>query len=719
VLYYKAMRKKIIISLSVLFAILISGAAAAILLITNSTSQLDDVVRLHQAEHFRKNLLIKAQTVQADVYAAIHNSQTSTSIIEDIEEMNKAAAQCNSCHHSPELRKRIAGIQGLVGEYKAKLSDYIKMPADSKKLNRIEAEVSVIGGSLLKLVRDVDYQAHLRLQERVESAQKRASRAGTIFIAFLFIALVFTALGAVNLIKIITRPLDELLKATRAIGSGNLGYKISYHDGTEFEDIADNFNEMSAAIKDSYEKSQAQQKRLEESEWKFRTLFEFAHDWEYWVAEDGKMMFVSPSCEGITGYTQEEFMNAPDLRHKIVYLGDKAVWERHIKDDFRSPDTEEMEIGIVTKKGEIKWLSHICSPIFVEGKFLGRHVSNRDITDKKRLEDQVMQSQKLESIGTLAGGIAHDFNNMLTAIIGYASILKMKIKGNDALSHNVEQILASADRASNLTRSLLAFSRQQKSALQPVDLKEAIKRVEVFLTRVIGENIYLKTTITDEDLTVMADSSQIETILINLCTNARDAMPDGGALTIKAELTELDANFIGVHGYGTAGTYALISVTDTGTGMDEKTRKRIFEPFFTTKEVGKGTGLGLSMVYGVVQQHGGYVTCYSEPGIGTTFKVYLPIIESKITTATEMAETADLRGGIETILLAEDEDSVRELTKYVLEGFGYKVIPAADGEDAVNKFRENKDNIKLLLFDVVMPRMNGREAYAKIKEIRP
>ena len=344
------------------------------------------------------------------------------------------------------------------------------------------------------------------------------------------------------------------------------------------------------------------------------------------------------------------------------------------------------------------------------------HVA-RDVTERKKLEDQLRHAQKMEAIGTLTGGIANDFNNILTAIIGYASLLRMKMNKDDPLRVNLDQILASSERAANLIQSLLAFSRKQISHLEPMNICENIKNIEKLLMRVIGENITLKTILAG-GLTVMADSTQMDQVLINLCTNARDAMPDGGTLIIKTEPVELDREFIASHGYGEQGKHALISVTDTGIGMDEKTRERIFEPFFTTKEVGKGTGLGLAIVYGIIKQHKGVITCYSEPDKGTTFKIYLPMIKSELREIKEI-EIPDLTIATETVLLAEDEVEIRGLTKQILEGAGYNVIEAVDGEDAVNKFIKTKDKIDILLFDIIMPKMNGKEAYDRIKKIQP
>jgi CheY-like chemotaxis protein/two-component sensor histidine kinase len=297
-------------------------------------------------------------------------------------------------------------------------------------------------------------------------------------------------------------------------------------------------------------------------------------------------------------------------------------------------------------------------------------------------------------------------------------LLQFKTKEGDPLRECVNDLFAVAERATNLTKSLLAFSRKQIISLMPVNLNDIIKNAEKILSRVMGEDIELKINLSDKDLPLMADLGQIEQVLMNLTTNARDAMPAGGILTIETELVGMDDEYIKMHGYGKPGKYALISVSDTGAGMDEKTREKIFEPFFTTKEIGKGTGLGLSIVYGIVKQHGGYINVYSELGKGTTFKIYLPLIES-VAEQIKPSVAVAVTGGSETVLLAEDDASVRRLTKAALEEFGYKIIEAEDGEDAINKFMENKDRIQLFLLDAVMPKKSGKAAYEEIKKIKP
>ena len=254
----------------------------------------------------------------------------------------------------------------------------------------------------------------------------------------------------------------------------------------------------------------------------------------------------------------------------------------------------------------------------------------RDITEHRKLEEQLRQAQKMESIGTLAGGIAHDFNNILTAIIGYGYLALMKMGPDDPQRQNIEHMLEGADRAAHLTKDLLIFSRKQVSEKRPVDLNEIVRKVEKFLVRVIGEDINCSMALHSEPIVVYADTHQLEQVLMNLATNARDAMTEGGNLIIGTEQISLGDDFVASHGYGKPGSYALLTISDTGEGMDEETRKKIFEPFFTTKEVGKGTGLGLAVVYGIIKQHEGFINVYSEPGIGTTFKIYLPLISSEV-----------------------------------------------------------------------------------------
>lgn len=341
-----------------------------------------------------------------------------------------------------------------------------------------------------------------------------------------------------------------------------------------------------------------------------------------------------------------------------------------------------------------------------------------DITDRRQLEAQLFHAKKMEAIGLLAGGVAHDFNNLLTAIMGYANILRMQLPAGEDKRQHVEQILAASERAAGITRGLLAFSRKQVIEPAPIRLSEVIKGIEAILRRIIGADVDLKVELTHEELPILADATQIDQIIMNLCMNARDAMPGGGTVTITTEMVVFD-HALGKHHHATLadGTYMMLSVADTGTGMDDATKEKIFEPFFTTKQVGKGTGLGLSIIYGLVKQHGGAVDVASEPGRGTTFHVYVPVS----TSAANMVRSPEMLpiiGGSEVILVAEDDKTLLSLAVHILQSHGYRVIPAHDGVDAVEKFRGHSDTVDLVILDVLMPRMNGMEAFEEIRNQR-
>jgi len=344
----------------------------------------------------------------------------------------------------------------------------------------------------------------------------------------------------------------------------------------------------------------------------------------------------------------------------------------------------------------------------------------RMLNERIHLEEQLRQSQKMEAVGQLAGGVAHDFNNILQVISGYGNMLKMDDTLDGRQQGEIDHILSAAEKAAQLTRGLLAFSRKQVMAFAPVNLNDIVDNVKKFLTRIIGEDIQLRTVACENQLRIHADMGQIEQVLINLATNARDAMQKGGLLTIGTGFQSVETP-IG-HDLGSVGPgrYAVMTVSDTGSGMDKETCKKIFEPFYTTKEIGKGTGLGMSIVYGIVKQHNGFIDVYSEPGHGTTFRIYLPIHEVGQPAQEETcAQAAQPHGGTETILLAEDDVDVRNLVVTVLTKFGYDVIQAVDGQDVIDKFVRHRDRIAMILMDMIMPKKNGKEAYDEIVLLEP
>ncbi|HBH62126.1 MAG TPA: hypothetical protein DDX85_10405 [Nitrospiraceae bacterium] len=433
------------------------------------------------------------------------------------------------------------------------------------------------------------------------------------------------------------------------------------------------------------------------------------------TVHDGRFIEVNDAFLAASGYCREEM-----LGRSSVELG---IWT-DMSD--RNKMVEELkEHGVVYNKesrfrmktGEILNVLYSAELIEIDGvQCIIAAILN--ITERKKLENQLFQAQKMEAVGQLAGGVAHDFNNIITAIFSYGYLTRNRMKEDDPLRDNIDKILSLSERAAQITRGLLTFSRMQHFEFVPVRLNEIIRNIEGMLVNFIGEDIEVRTKLSDEDITIVADRTQIEQVILNLATNARDAMPDGGRLNIETELAEMTDGFIKAHGFGEPGMYALLSVTDAGVGMDEETRRRVFEPFFTTKEVGKGTGLGLSVVYGIIKQHNGYVNIYSEPGKGTTFRIYLPEIKASIEREKEKMLVQKTVTSA-TILVAEDEPAVRDSIKNILQEFGYNVIEAVDGQDAVDKFAAHKDEIQLLLLDVVMPKKNGKEAHEEIRRMKP
>jgi two-component system cell cycle sensor histidine kinase/response regulator CckA len=456
---------------------------------------------------------------------------------------------------------------------------------------------------------------------------------------------------------------------------------------------------------------------LQASEKLYRMLFESSGDAIFILEAEGdnagKIVSANKAAALMHGYSIDELLTLSirDLDTPEVAREASSRLERMLRGEWIN-----LEITHCKKDGTI-------FPVEVSAGLLelGNHkyilAFDRDITDRRHMEQQLRHAQKMEVLGTLTGGISHEFNNILQAIIGYGELLDNALKDNPLRTYS-NVILSSAQRASSITRGLLAYSRKQIVDRKSISLNEIIKKVEGLLSRFIGEDIDLRVVLADNKLIVNVDSNQIEQVLMNLATNAKDAMPDGGVLTISTEHISMEKKFIQAHGYGEPGEYALITVKDTGLGMDEKMRSRIFEPFFTTKGIGKGTGLGLSMVYGIVKAHNGYIDVHSALGEGTTFNIYVPAIKVDVEKVQSSAEPS-LGGGSETVLVAEDDTDVRKLINTVLEKAGYEVIEAVDGEDAIEKMRENKDRIQLLLCDVIMPKKNGREVFNEIREIAP
>lgn len=428
----------------------------------------------------------------------------------------------------------------------------------------------------------------------------------------------------------------------------------------------------------------------------------------------GIIQFANPKFAELTGYTAEESVGrkCSFLKSGLTPLTTyQALWATITKGE-----TWRGEFINKSKDGRIFYehatISAICNE---KGEITHYLAAKVDITEKKNIMEQLIHSQKIESIGQLAGGLAHDLNNILTVMNGYATLARMRTEKDEILENYLDEISRASLRASSLTGSLLIYSRKQVINPQNQDLNILITTVTSFIARIIHDNIEFTVALQEEPLGVCVDDVQIEQVLLNLATNARDAMPHGGTFSIATSVGEMDEEYIGIHGFGKVGRYAVVTVTDSGHGMDAETKRKVFNPFFTTKEVGRGTGLGLAMVLGIIKQHGGFIELQSEPGKGSVFKMYLPLLaEPEISTAAALPDTR-MEKGAGTILLAEDDPTTLVFLKELLEKSGYQVITAVDGEDAVKKFVAYDDEIQLVISDVIMPKKSGKRALDEIR----
>jgi PAS domain S-box-containing protein len=473
----------------------------------------------------------------------------------------------------------------------------------------------------------------------------------------------------------------------------------------------------------------AEQKRTEEalreSETRFKDLYDNAPLGYHEYDAEGRITKVNHTDEEMLGYSTEEMvgqfiwklsLDEEDARRQVsAKLAGNLPPGRNLERTYRRKDGTTFQVLIEDRL-----------ILDATGKIKGIRCTIQDITQWKKakeevaaLQEQLRQSQKMEAIGRLAGGVAHDFNNLLTIIKGYSQLSLMELKEEDPLKGNIEIIQKASERAAELTRQLLAFSRRQIMEPKVLDLNGLLRDMEKMLHRVIGEDIELVTLLAEDLGRTKIDPGQIEQVILNLAVNARDAMPSGGKLTIETANVELDEAYAINHDRMAAGRYVMLSVSDTGQGMTSEVKEQIFDPFFTTKEKGKGTGLGLSMVYGIVKQSGGNVSVYSEPGHGTAFKVYLPRVEEETSALARRDEASSMPRGDETVLLVEDEPSVRDLAVHVLRRQGYNVLEAPDGNRAFLLAQNHSgEKIHLLVTDVVMPQMGGRELANRLKSIR-
>jgi len=560
-------------------------------------------------------------------------------------------------------------------------------------------------------VAGTDWRVYSGIDAQLAFAAARGELAGAATLILLTILLVLAL--ALLAGRFIARPCNDLEAAFAAVASGKLDTAVRVTGFAETAALAERFNEMTA-------RRAAAEEALRASEERFRILVESSPNAILLVDRDGRIVLANGRIEGILGYTPEELIGTSveqlvPVELRARHLGDRLAY-------LQAPRVRTMAAGrslaALRRDGTSVPVDIALSPITVAGEL---HVlaTIADTTERRRLEEQLLQSQRLEAIGHLAGGIAHDFNNLVNVIAGFGRLVLDDLPEDEPHREDVEQILAAADRAATLTRQLLAFARRQVLQPRVLNLNEVVADITPMLARILGEDTDLVTMLAPNLGAVRADPGQLEQVIVNLAVNARDAMPEGGRLTIETANVDLDESFVRSRVEMTPGSYVVLAVSDTGHGMTEEVRQRIFEPFFTTKPEGHGTGLGLSTTYGIVRQSGGFISVYSEPGQGTTFRIYLPRVAERAEPFMRPPRTRAADVGVETLLLVEDDEAGRTYARRVLEARGYQVLAAAHGPEALEVAAAHDGPIDLLVTDVIMPGMSGRELADRLVASRP
>jgi len=721
------MKRKIILSLFALFVFMASGTAIAVLYMSSNTYQLKNIIKLHEVEELRRSLIIKIQNVQEN----LHTVQPAyvrdfDFIVNEAMDLNETAAKCTSCHHRPELAERIQKVRSLIKDYEISLSYYLTASANSDRISKLKSHSSSVGRELIRMAEDMSHSATRNLAGLTEDTMKRMNYVTTILLITIVVTFILGMVVSVNLAGSITKPVKELVNATRMIGSGEYGSTIDYKDRTELGELAEHFNSMSLAIKDGYEKIQKEilerqhaEEALRESEEKFRTFFEaspvgiliYSVDPNPFTRSLKHAMF-NTAYHTFFGYTAEELNNKSimdisypeDIGKNINYNHELILGKR---------DSFAMEKRYINKTGDIIWgYLNVTALMDINNRPTQVMTTIVDITERKKMEEEQIKFEKLESVGILAGGIAHDFNNILTSII--VNITRAKMSPNfEKLFEILAEVEGACKRAKELTNRLITFSKGGAPVKKLSSVVEHLKDSTLFALR--GSDIKCDFHIADNLWPVNVDMGQINQVILNLVINAKQAMPDGGIIDIRAENIKA-----GTHTSYPLSDMDYIKMTfrDTGSGIAKEHINKIFDPYFTTKK--EGSGLGLSSAYSIIKNHSGFIDVESTVGQGTMFVVYLPAIADK---EVDLKKPVNFLVGECKILIMDDDTTLRITLSKTLQQLGYDVELARDGAEAIRLYshamKYGKPFDAIIMDLTISGGMGGKEAIGKLIEIDP
>ncbi|MBI5140898.1 MAG: response regulator [Nitrospirae bacterium] len=723
------MKRKIILSLCALFLFFTTGAVVASTYVTDITSRLSHLLKLHHIENLRRELVSNIQTVQADLYTVYTpEGHDMDSIVRNMAVLENSARQCaNACHHQPEIQSQLKEVESNVAEYEAHLSYYITAAANSDMIQRIKSDAAISGNRLLALTERMSMEASRKLGDMTTEAMVKIEKVRVIIVATLIFTFILGVWVSIRLTVSVTRPVGELLNATRIIAEGGVGHTIGYSDNTEFGGLASNFNIMSKALKESYNKltaaNHALQLQMDEriqaenaltiSEAFLGNVFNSIRDPLCIVDRDYAIVRANDA------YARLQKKDPPFI------IGTKCYTTAFGKPEpcadcivLRTFDTaspqwvEKYERGA---NGEDRWLEIYTYPFLsADGtaQYVVKHL--RDITQRKMMEDEVLKARKLDSVGVLAGGLAHDFNNLLTSILGNINLARSYPSPQIKALERLNEAERAALRAQDLTQQLLTFSKGGAPVKSASSIAELVTETARFVTT--GSHVRCEFDMPDDLWTCDVDAGQISRVVHNIVVNAEQAMPGGGTIRITCR------NVV-VGGSDSvplaAGDYVKISIADTGVGIQPEMIGRIFDPYFSTKQ--KGSGLGLAASYSIVKKHDGHIAVQSVPGVGTTLDVYLPADRCAVTPVRH--DEIQHSTGKGRVLVMDDEELVRGVAVEMIKQLGYDVDYATDGSEAVERYKAGMlggSRYDVVIMDLSVPRgMGGKDAVERLREIDP
>jgi PAS domain S-box-containing protein len=705
-----------------------SGTVIAVLYMASNTSQLKNIIMLHEVEELRRSLIIKVQNVQTNLYTVQPDSARDFDfIVNEAIDLYETAQKCSSCHHQPELANNIEQVQSRIKDYETALSYYLTTSANASRILKLKLHSASLGKELIELTEAMSHSATENLTGFTKETMKRMDHVTTILLITIVVTFILGILVSVNLARSITNPVNELVNATRMIGSGEYGSTIDYKDKTELGELAEHFNSMSLAIKDGYEKIQKEmeerqivEEALRTSEEKFRTFFEASPVGIliYPANPDPlnrslKDSMFNPAFHSFFGYTSDE-LNTKSIMD-LSYPEDIAKNIELINELMEGVrDSYSFEKRYLSKKGDMIWgYLNVTALRDVHNKHSQVMTTLVDITERKKMEEEQIKFEKLESVGILAGGIAHDFNNILTSII--VNIARAKMSPNfEKLFQILTEVESACKRAKELTNRLITFSKGGAPVKKLSSVKNHLKDSTIFALR--GSNITSDFHIPDDLWPVNVDVGQINQVILNLVINAKQAMENGGMIHVQAE--NISAASQGIYPLP-EGDYVKISFKDTGIGISRDQVKKIFDPYFTTKK--DGSGLGLSSAYSIIKNHAGHIDVESEVNAGTTFHVYLPAINGTLSDTPE-TEASRFSGQCK-IMIMDDDTTLRLTLSKTLQQLGYEVELAKDGAEAIKLYlkalKDNKQFDALIMDLTITGGMGGEETIKKLRELDP